>query len=162
MIESRPDVCPMASNPSSRGLRFLLSMLSILLLASLVASCSPQGDPEPGTTTITQTALQKYPDVVSVDVDFESDGRYRFEVTISSPYDSPDRYADAWRILAPDGTQLAIRELLHDHGGEQPFTRSLSGVELPEGIQTVTVEGRDLENGWGGATIDVDLSDFTP
>ncbi len=35
---------------------------------------------------------------------------------------------------------------------EQPFTRSLSGVEIPADVTTVTVEGRDLVNGWGGGT----------
>jgi hypothetical protein len=163
MIEGRLDDSPIANSPSSKGLGFSLRALSLLLIASFLASCASQvGTEQAATTTTTQTSPQQYPDVVSVDVDVESDGTYRFEVTISSPYDSPERYADAWRILAPDGTQLAIRELLHDHATEQPFTRSLSGVELPEGIETVTVEGRDLEYGWGGATVDVDVSEISP
>ena len=142
----------------------LLCLLSIILLIAVLAGCGSQngvGEATPPTTN-SPSSPQQYPDVVSVDVDVEGDGTYRFEVTISSPYDSPERYADAWRILAPDGTQLAIRELFHDHASEQPFTRALSGVVLPEGLETVIVEGRDLENGWGGATVEVDLGDFTP
>lgn len=50
-----------------------------------------------------------------------------------------------------------IRDLLHDHADEQPFTRSLGGVEIPEDTGTVVVEARDLVNGWGGATMVVDL-----
>lgn len=67
--------------------------------------------------------------------------------TISPPYDSPDRYADAFRVLAPDGTVLGVRELLHDHANEQPFTRSLDDVEIPDDVDRVTVEGRDLGRG---------------
>jgi len=98
-----------------------------------------------------------FPEVVSAEVELEADGTYSFEVTISSPYDTPERYADAWRILSPDGTELGIRELLHDHAGEQPFTRDLSGVEIPDDISVVTIQGRDLVNGWGGATFEVTL-----
>jgi hypothetical protein len=99
-----------------------------------------------------------YPDVVAVETDRDVDGSYRFDVTISSPYDSPERYADAWRVVGPDGTEYGLRILLHDHANDQPFTRSLSGVEIPDGIDSVTVEGRDLINGWGGAIIEVDLA----
>jgi hypothetical protein len=93
---------------------------------------------------------------VDVVVAAGNDG-FAFDVTISSPYDTPQRYADAWRVLAPDGTVLGVRELLHDHAGEQPFTRSLDGVTIPPGVPQVTVEGRDLVNGWGGTTMTVDL-----
>jgi hypothetical protein len=93
-----------------------------------------------------------------VETDQDVDGSYTFDVTVSSPYDSPERYADAWRVVGPDGTEYGVRILLHDHANEQPFTRSLSGVEIPDGIDSVTVEGRDLINGWGGAIIEVDLA----
>jgi hypothetical protein len=99
-----------------------------------------------------------YPDIVAVETDQDVDGSYTFDVTVSSPYDSPERYADAWRVVGPDGTEYGVRILLHDHANEQPFTRSLSGVEIPDGIDSVTVEGRDLINGWGGAIIEVDLA----
>lgn len=97
-----------------------------------------------------------FPDVVDVTVERDGD-TFRFDVTISSPYDTPERYADAWRVVGPDGTVLGVRELLHDHQDEQPFTRSLSGVEIPAGVDTVTIEGRDQVNGWGGATLEVEL-----
>ena len=88
----------------------------------------------------------------------ERDGEaWRVSATLSSSYDSPDRYADAWRVVAPDGTVLGVRELLHDHAGEQPFTRSLDGVEIPSDVDEVTVEGRDSANGWGGVTVTVDV-----
>ena len=98
-----------------------------------------------------------YPDVVAAEASQDSDASWRFDVTLSSPYDTPQRYADGWRILAPDGTELGIRVLGHDHAAEQPFTRSLGGVEIPENIDTVTIQGRDQISGWGGATVEVSL-----
>jgi hypothetical protein len=102
------------------------------------------------------TLDQSYPDVIAVTVHPDGEA-FRFDVTMSSPYDTPARFADAWRVIGPDGTVLAVRELLHDHAGEQPFTRSLSGVQIPPGVESVTVEGRDKVNGWGGASVDVDI-----
>lgn len=78
-------------------------------------------------------------------------------VTLCYPYDSPERYADAWRVLAPDGAELGVRFLTHHHGAEQTFTRSLTSVEIPADIAVVTIEGRDQVSGWGGETIDVEL-----
>ena len=86
-----------------------------------------------------------------VDVQIEPSGDlYNVAVTLNSPYDSPERYADAWRIVAPDGTVLGERVLLHDHASEQPFTRSLTGVVIPDDVEVVTIQGRDLANGYGG------------
>ena len=79
------------------------------------------------------------------------------EYVISSPYDSPQRYADGWRVLGADGTEYGLRVLTHDHAAEQPFTRSLAGVEIPSDIDMVHVEARDLVNGWSGTTFDVPL-----
>ncbi|KAG1647558.1 hypothetical protein GQR58_030503 [Nymphon striatum] len=69
-----------------------------------------------------QETDELFPDVVAVNAIQADDGTYRFDVTLSSPYDSPERYADGWRILGPDGTELGVRFLTHDHASEQPFT----------------------------------------
>ncbi len=55
--------------------------------------------------------------------------------------------------MTPEGVELGVRELLHDHAEEQPFTRSLDGLEIPVGVREVIVEGRDQRHGWGGATV---------
>ncbi|MGB8361039.1 MAG: hypothetical protein WCE80_06520, partial [Acidimicrobiia bacterium] len=78
-------------------------------------------------------------------------------VTMSSPYDTASRYADAWRVVGDDGVVYGVNELTHDHAAEQPFTRSLTGVEIPASVSTVVVEGRDQVYGWGGATVTVTL-----
>ncbi len=99
----------------------------------------------------------EFPDVLAAVATREDSGSWRFDVTLSSPYDSPDRYADAWRVIGPDGTEYGIRILTHDHANEQPFTRSQTGIEIPDDVEMVTVEGRDLRNGWGGGTLSVTL-----
>ena len=63
---------------------------------------------------------------------------WRFEVTLSHPDSGWDHYADAWRVLAPDGTQLGLRVLAHPHVDEQPFTRALGNVHIPPGITEVS------------------------
>ena len=129
----------------------------IVVGATILTTCGEDtaSTPEPSSTststTVGATSDQRFPDVVGVTVTADG-GTFRFDVTVSSPYDTPERYADAWRVVAPDGTVLAVRELTHDHAAEQPFTRSLSGVVIPDDVTTVTVEGRDLLNGWGGGT----------
>lgn len=97
-----------------------------------------------------------YPDVVDVEVRRGSES-YHFDVTISAPYDSAERYADAFRVVGDDGRVYAVRELLHDHANEQPFTRSVGPVGIPETVEKVTIEGRDLVYGWGGGTVEVTL-----
>ena len=99
-----------------------------------------------------------FPDVLEAVAVLDGSGTWTFDATLSSPYDTPQRYADAWRVVGPDGTVFGIRELTHDHASEQPFTRSQTGIEIPEDVQTVTVEGRDQISGWGGATVEVNLS----
>ncbi|MDZ7678843.1 MAG: hypothetical protein U5K29_09845 [Acidimicrobiales bacterium] len=97
---------------------------------------------------------QRFPDVIEVEVTPLADRRYEVAATLSSPYDSPERYADAWRVLDEHGNELGRRELLHDHAAEQPFTRSTT-VEIPDGVEEITVEGRDQLSGYGGGTVTV-------
>ncbi|MGB7450034.1 MAG: hypothetical protein WA892_13035 [Ornithinimicrobium sp.] len=96
---------------------------------------------------------QKYPDIVEVEVDKQSADTASLSVTVSSPYDSPERYADGWRVMDQDGQVLSEHTLGHDHANEQPFTRTQSGVTIPAGTEQLTIEGRDQENGYGGETV---------
>lgn len=97
-----------------------------------------------------------FPDIVSVDLTRDDDEFASFAVTVSSPYDSPERYADGWRVLDQDGTVLGEHTLGHDHASEQPFTRTQSDVEIPEGTTELTIEGRDQISGYGGETVTLD------
>lgn len=101
------------------------------------------------------SAAQRHPDIVEAEVRRAGDQTFDIAVTVSSPYDTPERYADGWRVLAPDGTELGTHTLMHDHAGEQPFTRTQSGVEIPDDVAEVTIEGRDQQYGFGGKTVTV-------
>ncbi len=79
----------------------------------------------------------------------KSGDTWSFSVTVSHPDTGWDHYADGWEVTAPDGTQLGFRKLLHPHVNEQPFTRSLSGVAIPEGMAKVMVRAHDSVHGWG-------------
>jgi hypothetical protein len=59
-------------------------------------------------------------DVLEVSVTSTGGGTYRFDVTVQHADTGWDHYADAWEVLAPDGTVLGARRLLHPHTEEQP------------------------------------------
>ena len=73
---------------------------------------------------------------------------WRFDVTISHADTGWDHYADGWDILTPDGERLGFRELYHPHVEEQPFTRSLNNVEIPDGLDSVILRARCSVTGW--------------
>lgn len=80
---------------------------------------------------------------VVTDASVERDGMgWKFKVTIRHDDTGWDHYADAWEVLAEDGTVLATRTLHHPHVDEQPFTRSLHQVMLPDGTRRVFVRAR--------------------
>ena len=68
-----------------------------------------------------------------------------------------DHYANKWDVIAPDGTVLGTRILHHPHVNEQPFTRSLSGVSIPDSIEKVTIQAHDSVHQYGGETVTVDV-----
>ncbi|MCH7555139.1 MAG: hypothetical protein IIC08_03985 [Proteobacteria bacterium] len=96
-------------------------------------------------------------DVVDVVVRQSAAGVYRFDVTLRHADSGWDHYADAWEIRDGDGAVLATRVLVHPHVDEQPFTRSLGGVRLPDSLKAVTIAGHDSEHGYGGMEMTVDL-----
>ena len=97
-------------------------------------------------------------DVVAVEAARESAGTWRFDVTVAHADEGWDHYSDKWEVLAPDGRVLGTRVLLHPHVGEQPFTRSLGGVAIPEEIDRVILRAHDSVHGLGGVEITVELT----
>lgn len=84
---------------------------------------------------------------------------WHISVTLSHPDTGWDHYADGWEVLAPDGTRLGFRELLHPHVDEQPFTRSLTGISIPDTIDHVTIRPRCSVDGWAGDAYRLRLDD---
>lgn len=145
-------------------MRPLLTPQLACVVALLLTACGSSGTD--GSVAVEETVAtppqdvtseQPFPDIVDASATF-ANGSWTFLVTVSSPYDSPQRYADGWRIVGPDGAEYGFRLLTHDHASEQPFTRSLPDVEIPDGVTVVTIEGRDQRNGFGGATFELTLS----
>jgi len=100
-------------------------------------------------------------DVVGVEAVPTAPGLYRFNVTVRHPDTGWEHYADKWEIVAPDGTILGTRTLLHPHVQEQPFTRSLNGVRIPEGVAEVIVRAHDNVDGYGDQVITVSVRPAT-
>ena len=80
-----------------------------------------------------------------------------FNVTVKHGDTGWEHYADHWRVLGPDGDELGTRILLHPHVSEQPFTRSLSGIQIPKGIDQVMIEAHDKVHEYGGAKLVVEI-----
>ncbi|AZV76532.1 hypothetical protein EBB79_00575 [Parasedimentitalea marina] len=74
---------------------------------------------------------------------------WTIRVTLSHPDTGWDHYADGWRVLDMEGRELGLRILAHPHEQEQPFTRSLSGVQIPKGTNQVQIQAHCLIDGWG-------------
>jgi hypothetical protein len=103
-------------------------------------------------------------DVVHVRAELNNDNTWTFHVTVAHPDTGWDDYADGWDVVTPDGLVIKVnpddpftRLLLHPHENEQPFTRSQSGIIIPEGVSQVRVRAHDLVDGFGGQEILVDL-----
>jgi len=77
----------------------------------------------------------------------KSGDNWTFSVTLKHGDTGWDHYADLWQVYAPDGTLLGERVLLHPHVEEQPFTRSLSGVVVPDDLDEVVIRARDSVHG---------------
>ena len=127
-------------------------------IAQTEETLTPDDNPSAPLPSSASSEDEQFPDVVDVKAKQEQDGSWNVSVTISSPYETSDRYADAWKVTDSDGNELGIRELAHDHASEQPFTRDLSGVKIDDDVETITVQGRDNQSGWGGETFDLDLT----
>jgi hypothetical protein len=82
---------------------------------------------------------------------------WSFDVTLTHGDTGWDDYADGWRILDTDGKELGLRTLAHPHVNEQPFTRSLSGVSIPNGMTEVGIQARDSVGGWSSEVKTVKL-----
>ena len=90
-------------------------------------------------------------EIVSAEAAREGEA-WRVTVTLRHAETGWDDYADGWRVWA-DGEVVGTRELLHPHVEEQPFTRSLEGVAIPEGAERVEVEASTSLEGWGGERV---------
>ncbi len=106
---------------------------------------------------LTTAAFAGKADVVDVKVTRQGAGTYSFDVTIRSDETGWDKYADKWDVVSPDGKVLGTRVLAHPHVDEQPFTRSLEGVAVPDSIKKIVIRAHDKVEGYGGKEMAVEL-----
>lgn len=111
-----------------------------------------------------EMAMNGDADVEFVRATLSGNGTWRFDVTVRHEDTGWEDYANGWDVVLPDGTVLKgeddefTRLLLHPHENEQPFTRSQSGLTIPDDVTTITVRAHDLVDGWGGREVVVDLT----
>ena len=148
--------CSNAQETADEGAGSATSQASSAVESTTDAAGSAADEAKDSAQNSASNADQKHPNILEAELS-GSNGEYRISVTVSSPYDSPERYADGWRVLDEKGNVLAEHELGHDHANEQPFTRSRGPFEIPDNVQEVTIEGHDQEHGYGGATVTIEV-----
>ncbi|MDH5258141.1 MAG: hypothetical protein OEX07_09025 [Gammaproteobacteria bacterium] len=99
-------------------------------------------------------------EVKIINVEFVNKGgsSWRVNTTLKHGDTGWDHYADAWRVMTESGKQLGKRVLFHPHEDEQPFTRSLSDLNIPVNEKIVYIEAHDKVHGWSKQRIRVDLN----
>ena len=96
-------------------------------------------------------------EVTIVEVRVECPSTCTFAVTLEHADEGWNHYADQWDVVTLEGRLLKSRVLYHPHENEQPFTRSLSGVLVPEGMKQVRIRARDSRHGYSAREVVVDL-----
>lgn len=82
---------------------------------------------------------------------------WRVDVTIRHPDTGWDHYADGWEVRDADGNRLGTRELHHPHVEEQPFTRALVNVDLPDGTREIFIRAHCSVDGWTGDAVRIEV-----
>jgi hypothetical protein len=147
------------STPTSTG----ASTVTPLLVPTVEVMVTPTATAT--SPPISTTSGAGNADVLHVRAVQTGDDTWTFHVTVKHPDTGWEDYADGWDVVTPDGQILKpdpdspfTRPLLHPHENEQPFTRSQSGVVIPDGITQVRVRAHDLVDGYGGREVTVDLT----
>jgi len=90
------------------------------------------------------------PEIIEANIRLSSNGpTYNFDVTVRHDDSGWDHYADRYEIRSPEGDILGVRILAHPHVNEQPFTRSVGGIQIPKGLGYVLIRGRDNHGTYG-------------
>ena len=97
---------------------------------------------------LASSALAGPPTVLDAKAERQGD-TWRFSVTLTHSDEGWDHYADGWGVYDADENELGYRVLAHPHVNEMPFTRSLSGVEIPADMTEVIIKPRDSVHGVG-------------
>ncbi len=139
--EARTYLQPMASGGGSA---VLIESAPDADLAAILADPAAQAM----ATGVADPSTVIFPEIRGVDARKSGDA-WSFNVTLAYPDTGWEDYADGWQVETPDGQILGLRILVHPHVNEQPFTRSMSGVVIPAGVNEVIIRSHTLVNGYG-------------
>ena len=115
--------------------------LLALLLAAAPSALAGEAD-------ILAVAAERHPGTEDV---------FDVRVTILSNDTGPDYHADAFEIVTPDGRVIVRHELKQPSLNEQPFTTVLENLQVPVGIERVTVRARHKPRGYDGQSVSIQL-----
>jgi hypothetical protein len=105
---------------------------------------------------LVRTGAANQVEIVKVTLE-ASAGSWVFNVTLLHEDTGWQHYADGWRVVDEKGNELGYRKLWHPHKDEQPFTRSLSDVNIPAATKIIYVEAHDKVHGWSKQRVRIDL-----
>lgn len=95
--------------------------------------------------------------IVNVKAQCDNNRTCRFDVTLKHEDIGWKHFANKWEVYTPNNKLLASRTLHHPHVKEQPFTRSLSNVKIPKGINKVLIKAHDSVHGYSNKLYEYDL-----
>lgn len=95
------------------------------------------------------TAYSNEVDVINATASCNTQNICRFTATLKHNDEGWQHYANKFDIIV-NKKVIATRVLYHPHVNEQPFTRAISGVKIPNGTSTVTIRAHDLVHKYGG------------
>ena len=125
-----------------------------LLLLAMFSSCAYAADVD----LESFSSSLDYAQVTEVTASKSANGTWCFNTTVRHNDEGWDHYADGWEVLDLAGNQLGYRLLAHPHDTEQPFTRSLCNVKIPETLSKVVVRAKCNVHGYGGKAVVVELN----
>lgn len=96
-------------------------------------------------------------DVIAATATQDMRGTWTVSATILHADTGWEHYADRFDVLDEEGNLLGSRTLFHPHVDEQPFTRSLSALAIPDEVTVITVRAHDSVHELGGATVEITL-----
>ncbi len=169
----------------------LKSIFGPLVLALLLVSCALQAGPNAEVETPiadAEVATEAASDagaagtgaagtgaaedarVTAVEVSGDEASGYTFAVTVESPDEGCEQYANWWEVVSEEGDLLYRRILVHSHVDEQPFTRSGGPVMIgadevvlvrshmqPTGYSTQAMKG-SVANGFESIALPADFA----
>jgi len=99
-----------------------------------------------------------YAQVKRVTATQKPNGSWCFSTTVSHNDAGWEHYADGWQVTDLQGNELGNRLLAHPHNNEQPFTRRLCDISIPENIDKIIIRAKCNVHDYGGKVVLVDLS----